>query len=104
MELAISVLVAIIFTGAISFGYGKRMTESAAGRPVLGAIGFLIVIAGYSWSKHDFALFTELTMWFIVCCFPVLLVGTINGEREKHALRLEQHKPAAPSYLSDGRA
>lgn len=104
IELVVSILLGCLFTALISFGYGKQMTQSETGRPILGAIGFLIVIAGYSWHRHDFQLFTELAMWFIAVCFPVWLVGTINGEREKHGLRLEQHKPAAPGYLHDGRA
>ena len=96
IELTVSILVAVIFTGLISFGYGRRMTESETGRPILGAIGFLIVIAGYSWSKHDFQLFTELAMWFTACCFPVWLVGTINGEREKVTKGIERYKPTPP--------
>lgn len=35
-------------------------------------------------------------MWFIACCFPVWLVGTINGEREKMTKGIERYAPKPP--------
>lgn len=105
MELAISFLTACLFTVAISFGYGRKLTELDAGRPVLGAVGFLIVIAGYAWSRQDFGLFTELTMWFIVCCFPVLLAGVIrtmlDHERRETQRELEHNSVTLLRSIDD---
>lgn len=93
MELLASFLGACVFTFAISFGVGKRLTEHPAGRPILGALGFLIVIAGYSYSRQDFALFTDLVMWFSIVCSPVLVGGAI-GSLFQHEQSEVQHKSA----------
>jgi len=110
VELAISFFVAVIFAGLISFGYGKKLTETPAGRPVLGAIGFLIVIAGYAWSKQSIDLFAELTVWFFICCFPIMVGGAIaamleSSEREKVLrAKLEEKDLAHYSVASHDRA
>lgn len=83
MELAICFLLSALFTLAISFGYGKKLTETPYGRPVLGAVGFFIVIAGYSWEQRNFEMFQSLVFWFIICCFPVLMGGIISGVMDK---------------------
>ena|SRR5688572_8375786 len=107
MELVISFLIAVIFAILISFGYGKQLTETPAGRPVLGAVGFLIVIAGYAWSKNNFEIFTELTMWFMICCFPILLGGAISAMLERNEstkavdTKLENMELQHYSVLSD---
>lgn len=93
MELLASFLGACVFTFAISFGVGKRLTEHPAGRPILGALGFLIVIAGYSYSRYDFELFTDLVMWFSIVCSPVLVGGAISSLFQ-HEQSEVQHKSA----------
>lgn len=84
MELAICFLGSVLFTILISVGHGKELTETPYGRPVLGAVGFFIVIAGYSWEQNSFEMFQSLVFWFIICCAPVLVGGVITALLDKH--------------------
>lgn len=98
MELVVTALVMVIYTILISTGYGKRMDYSVTGRPILAAVGFLIILSGYAWSKHSFEMFQELVMWALIACFPILIRGSILYFQEVDAKTKQDEQTAVERH------
>jgi hypothetical protein len=77
MQLAITVLVMVIYAALISLRGGRAMEEQPAIRPLLAGGGILIIMAGYAWSKHDLQIFFDLIVFFTLCAIPIYLRGAI---------------------------
>lgn len=93
--LLITVLVAVIYAGLISVGYGKRMDDLIVTRPLVVAGGVLIVIVGKTWG--DWQETGEWVVWFGACSVAMWVRSAIfffkqldreKVEREEHELEL----------------
>lgn len=100
----ITFLLCVLFTIAISVGNGRKMTESPAGRPFLGAVGFLIVLAGYCIDAQDAALFFKLGMWFAIGLSPVWFGGSWMATLQRETDKAEAETDALNRVNLTGKA
>ena len=92
MELVITFLLSVLYGIVISVGYGKRLDDNIATRPIVVVGGVLIVIGGYAWSKGSLELLEELVIWFAVAGMPMAVrCGLIFVKQDEEAeKKLEQ--------------
>lgn len=91
MELLASILGSCTFTWFLSSNKGRQITEHNMGRAILGGMGMFIAIAGYAANQRSFAMFIDMSGWFILVYLPVL-AWSIWDAIDKDADKDKQHK------------
>lgn len=98
MGILVMVLMAIVYASAISVGWGKRMDDDVATRPVILAGGVLIVIASYAWSKSNIQVFYDLLVWFSLAAIPLFIRSAILHFQQEDAKAHQREQEELKRY------